>query len=99
MWPEVAAVGTVVEIEVELAVVGKVGATLRRSRSFAGLLSKSVPVMATTVPGVAIVGVKLVIVGRPPAVTLKLEALLADPAGLATVIGPVVAPAGTLTTS
>ena len=55
-----------------------------------------VPLIVTVVPAVPIVGVKLVIVGASEAATVKdvlLETLLAD---VVTVIGPVVAPVGTL---
>ena len=45
------------------------------------------------------VGVKLVIVGAPvEAVMVKTDALVAEPVGVVTAIGPVVAPEGTLVT-
>ena len=63
-------------------------------------MSKFVPVMDTAVPGVPMLGVKLVMVGTPePVEILKFEPLETEPAGLVTLIGPVVAPAGTVTTS
>jgi hypothetical protein len=44
-------------------------------------------------------GVKLVIVGAPElALTVKFALLVAEPKGAVTLIGPVVAPAGTVTT-
>jgi hypothetical protein len=56
--------------------------------------------MVTAVPGVPIVGLNPVIVGAPLDVfTVKGAPLCADPAGVLTAIGPVVAPAGTLVTS
>ena len=64
--------------------------------------AKLVPVMVTVVPGVPIVGVKLVMVGgavgNPVVVTMKTALLVAEPLGVVTVIGPGVAPAGTLVT-
>jgi hypothetical protein len=65
-----------------------------------GVGSKFVPLIATAVPGVPMVGVKLVMVGAPlVAVTVKAALLEADPAGEVTPIKPVVAAAGTVTTS
>ena len=56
--------------------------------------NRLVPVIVTGEPNV---GVKLVIVGfRTTAVTVKLEVETTDPAGVVTVIGPEVAPVGTL---
>ena len=55
---------------------------------------KLVPVMTTLVPTEPLVGLKLVIVGKPMAV--KFLALVAVPPGVVTVIGPVVAPFGTV---
>ncbi len=56
---------------------------------------KPVPVMVTTVPALPAVGVNDVIVGFAP-VTTKSLALVAVPAGVVTLILPVVAPEGTL---
>ena len=50
------------------------------------------PVIVTTVPAAPLAGVKLVIVGA----TVKLLALVAVPAGVVTLKGPVVAPGGTV---
>ena len=60
---------------------------------------KSVPLIVTVVPAAPIVGVKLVIVGGilPEVATMKLLALIAEPLGEVTLIGPLVAPAGTVT--
>jgi hypothetical protein len=55
---------------------------------------KLAPVIVTTVPPVPLVGVKLVIVGRE--ITVKLAVLVAVPAGVVTLTGPVVAVAGTV---
>src|SRR5262245_29566503 len=56
--------------------------------------------MLTAVPAAPIVGEKALIVGAPvEAVTTKDVALVAEPAGVVTASGPVVAPDGTLTTS
>ncbi len=53
---------------------------------------KLVPLIVTLVPARPFVGVKLVIVGT----TAKLLPLVAVPPDVVTVIGPVVAPAGTV---
>jgi hypothetical protein len=53
---------------------------------------KLVPVMVTAVPSVPLVGEKEAIWG----VTMKLVELVAAPTVLVTLIGPVVAPAGTV---
>jgi hypothetical protein len=55
---------------------------------------KFVPLMVTLVPTGPLVGVKLVIVGG--LMTVKLLALLAVPPAVATLIGPLEAPAGTV---
>ena len=54
-----------------------------------------VPLIVTLVPTGPLVGVKLVIVG-PAAVTVNALALVAVPAGVVTLIDPVVAFAGTV---
>jgi hypothetical protein len=60
-------------------------------------VEKFVPVTLMLVPGVATVGVKLDIVGAPDElVTVKLELVVNVPAGVVTLITPVVAPVGTL---
>ena len=51
--------------------------------------------MVTLVPATPIVGVNPVIVGAPGVPTTNAVLLVADPAGEVTLIGPVVAPAGT----
>ena len=55
---------------------------------------KFVPLIVTLVPACPPVGVKLVIVGG--ICTVKLLALVAVPAAVVTLSGPVVAPAGTI---
>jgi len=55
---------------------------------------KFVPVMVTMVPALALLGEKSVIVGAMTTVNAK--ALVAVPPGVVTVIGPLVAPAGTV---
>ena len=59
---------------------------------------KPVPVMYTNVPTAPLPGENDVITGGMPVggVTVKLVVLVAVPAGLATVIAPVVAPGGTV---
>src|SRR6266480_1315455 len=89
--PLVAPAGTVVVIAVaELTV--KLALTLLNSTAVAPL--KLVPLIVTLVPTGPLPGVKLVIVGG--LITVKLAALLAVPPGVVTLIGPLVAPAGTV---
>ena len=57
---------------------------------------KFAPVIVTTIPARPVMGVKAARAGPPPAVTVKLFPLVAVPAGLVTLILPVVAPEGTL---
>jgi hypothetical protein len=64
----------------------------------AGTSAKFVPEIATDVPATPIVGEKPVMLGGCGAVTVNDAALVAEPAGLVTAIGPVVAPVGTVTT-
>jgi hypothetical protein len=56
---------------------------------------KPTPVMTTVVPITPLVGLNDVI-ANPPLVTVKLVALVAVPPGVVTLMGPVVAPAGTV---
>ena len=57
---------------------------------------KFVPVIATVVPTGPLAGVKLVMVGALAVVTVNAVALVAVPPGVVTLIGPLVAPAGTV---
>lgn len=57
---------------------------------------KLLPLIVTEVPGPPLAGEKLVSVGGGRAVTVNDEALVAVPEGVVTVIGPVVAVAGTV---
>jgi hypothetical protein len=95
--PEVAPVGTAVAIVVVVEEVTAACMTLNLTSLLAGTASKFVPVMVTAVPGVPVVGVKFVIVGAPLlAVTVKAVGLVAELVTLMTLIGPVVAPEGTV---
>jgi hypothetical protein len=68
--------------------------------SFAEFGSKFVPVIVTGVPGVAIAGLKLAMLGCPVAVTtLNGDELVALPKGLVTEMVPDVAALGTVTRS
>src|SRR5437762_236371 len=83
--------GTVAVIAVaELTV--KLALTLLNSTAVAPL--KLVPLIVTLVPTGPLLGVKLEIVGG--LMTVKLAALLAVPSEVVTLIGPLVAPAGTV---
>ena len=57
---------------------------------------KFVPVMTTLDPTLPVVGAKDVIVGTPAAAGMKFVVLAVSAAGVSTVIGPAVAPAGTV---
>jgi acyl-CoA-binding protein len=91
MGPEVAPVGTLTVIWVGELTTKPGAATLLKLTAVVPV--KLVPVMTTLVPARPLVGVKLVMVG---AGTVKLVLLVAV-AMFVTRIGPVVAPAGTLT--
>src|SRR5439155_14827149 len=80
--PDVAPPGTGTNRFVVVDDVIGAGPVLNRRRLLVGISSKFVPVIATVVPGVPIVGVKLVMVGVPlDSVTVKGALLVADPAG------------------
>ena len=87
-------------IEVGVADAGRAADTLTLIRSFRRFGSKFVPLIVTAVPGMAMTGAKPDIAGGPAgATTVKLDAVVAEPAGDVTEMGPVVAPFGTVTTS
>src|SRR6266480_2841072 len=89
--PLVAPAGTVAVIAVAEPTV-KLALVPLNSTALAPV--KLVPLMVTLVPTGPLPGVKLVIVGG--LITVKLAALLAVPPGVVTLIGPLVAPAGTV---
>jgi hypothetical protein len=92
--PVVAPAGTVAWIAVA-ELTTKLALTPLKATAVAPV--KFVPLIATLVPTGPLVGVKLVIVGGLGGVdTVKLLALVAVPPGVVTLIGPVVAPAGTV---
>ena len=97
MGPVVTPAGTTTDSVVVVAVVTVAGIPLNTTVLFAGTALKLVPVIVTAVPDGPYAGVKLVIVGG--VVTVKLLALVAvcDPTLI--VIGPVLAPGGTLAVS
>jgi hypothetical protein len=86
-------------MDVDVELVGSAKAVLKPRRLFKGVGSKLVPLIVMPVPGIARVVLRLVIVGGPPARTLKFDDDVAEPPGAETVIGPVVAPTGTFTTN
>jgi hypothetical protein len=93
--PVVAPVGTATVILVPAPFTVKPGAfTLLNETAVAPM--KLVPLIWTEVPTGPLVGLNDVIVGAPVVVTVKFVELVAVPSGLATAIGPVVAPAGTV---
>jgi hypothetical protein len=76
------------------------GVTFTSSLSLAGAGSKFTPVIVIAAPGAAICGVNESMRGTPEElVTVNGLALVTEEAGAVTVIAPVVAPAGTVTTS
>src|SRR5262245_42662165 len=101
MRPEPTPTGTAVRNEVAVAVsTGEVRNSLNVTRLFAAVLSKFAPFTVTALPGTPMAGAKLVMIGAPPiAVTVKGSLAVAIPCGAARLIGPVVAPSGTVATS
>jgi len=97
--PEPVAGGAVALIDVIVEeLTGRID-RLSRARILLGRGSKLVPEIVTAVPGVPMVGVKPVIVGAPlSVVTVKTEALVAEPLEMVTPIEPVVALEGTVVT-
>src|SRR5262249_23893341 len=98
IWPDVPPVGTVAPMLVAVALLTCAKVLLKATRLFAVAVSKFVPLIVTPVPAGPMFGVKPVIVGAAEAVTVNDVLLVARPNGVLTVIGPVVAPAGTLVT-
>src|SRR3989442_6901284 len=97
--PDVAPPGTGTERFVVVDDVIGPGTMLNRRRLLVGVNSKFVPVTATAMPGVPIVGGKLVLVGAPlEAVTLKGALLLAEAAAPANRVGAGVVPSGMMDT-
>ena len=94
--PDVAAAGTVVAMEVVVAVVIAEYVTLNFDLLFAAAGSKFVPVIVTGAPVTLIVGVKSVMVGSPDPPTMNGVLLEALPVGVVIAIGPVAAPTGPL---
>jgi hypothetical protein len=96
--PDAVPPGTWIPIVVEVAVSTRTPVTFAVTRFDVRVDSKLVPVIETVVPATATPGVKLVMVGTPPLLTTVNDmALVAEPKGVVTPIGPVVAPAGTVT--
>jgi len=91
IFPVVAAAGTVAVICVPLFTVKAAATPLKAT---AVVLLNSVPVITTLVPAEPLVGVNEVMLGAT--MTVKSVALVPVPAGLVTLIFPVVAAAGTV---
>jgi hypothetical protein len=94
--PVVAPVGTVVVIEVAVDAETVAAVPLNFTVLLAGVVLKFVPVMVTVFVGNPDVGVKLAIVGSVALTTVKFVADVPATPATATVIGPVVAPVGTV---
>lgn len=98
--PEDVVAGTVVDIVVGVTALTIAGLAFSCSWSFVSVGSKFVPLRLIGVPAIPLVGLKLVIVGTPLFVrTVKFAVLVAEPLGLVTEIGPVVAEVGAVTWS
>jgi hypothetical protein len=98
MRPEVARGGTLVfRFELVALATGE-SVLLNLSASLMVDVWKFVPETDTGVPGLPILGVNPVIVGPPEAPTVNGWLLDVEPAGVITLIGPVVAPTGTAVT-
>ena len=98
MRPDPVAEETVVSMLVAVAAPTEARLVLTLTRLLVATVSKFVPVTVIAVPGVPMFGVKLVIVGGEESPTTKELLLAAEPAGVVTEIGPVVAPDGTVVT-
>jgi hypothetical protein len=95
--PEAELNGTLVAMLVDVADVETAKAAFSFTRSLVGFASKFVPLIVIPVPTTPMLGVKLVMVGAPfVTVTVKGVALVADPVGAVTLMGPLVAPFGTV---
>src|SRR5262249_39741430 len=99
MRPDVAPLGTVAVSFWAVAVVGRESTDPNRNASLLGVGSNRFPFTVTTVPIVPILGLKLEIEGPAAERTVNGFPLLAVPEGVVTWMGPLVAPAGTLTLS
>jgi hypothetical protein len=99
MRPEPVAAGTSVDRLVAVAAVTRARVWLNATRLLATAGSKLVPLMVTAAPAPPVAGEKLAIVGAGDAATVNGSLLVAVPPGAVTLIGPVVAPAGTAVTS
>lgn len=93
IFPVVAPVGTVAVILVEESTVNFAADVPLNFTPVAPV--KFVPLIVTEVPTGPLVGLNEPMVGAAAPVTLKFVELVAVPSGVVTVIGPVVAPAGT----
>src|SRR6202022_2636669 len=91
--PEDAAAGTLVSTRRS---VTKVNVALTPLKATPVTPVKLAPFTVTAVPATPLTGVKLDTTGATPVVTVKLEPLAALPPALTTLIGPVVAPTGTV---
>jgi hypothetical protein len=98
IFPEPLINGTLVEMLVALAELTTAWVILNFVLFFEAVVSKLVPLTVTLVPEAPIVGVKLLIVGALEAETVKEVLLETEPAEVVTLIGPVVAPVGTVVT-
>ena len=91
--PVVAPLGTVAVIEVSLLTVYVIAVVMLKITRVTPM--KVLPVIVTTCPAAPLSGENELMDGR--SYTVKFRALLVEPAGVVTVIGPVVAPLGTNT--
>ena len=101
IWPEPVDEGAFRVMEVALAELGcRPCVTFTPRRSFAGATSKFAPVIVTGLPAATICGLKESIRGLPSElVTVNKSALVTELLGDVTLIVPVVAPGGTVTTN
>ena len=98
MWPDVAPDVTEVLICEELADPTVAVVPFSRSVLLAAVVWKFVPSTVTAVPATPIVGAKLKMVGDWLVVTVNGALLDAEPVGVDTLTGPVLAPEGTSVT-
>jgi hypothetical protein len=99
MRPDVAPLGTVAVSFWAVAVVGRERTDPNRNASLLGVGSNRAPLTVTGVPIVPILGLKVEIDGPAAERTVNGSPLFAEPEGVVTWMGPLVALAGTLTVS
>ena len=98
-WPDPVLPGTLMPMVVAVVLLAELRERLTLSLSSTAVGSTYVPVTATAVPVVAMLRLKLPMVGGPVSVVIAKPPLVAVPFGVVTIMVPVAAPEGTLVVS